>query len=388
MKKLDLRPGLAAFLVMMGMALTSSGISYFVTSVCSELSVSRAGFTFYYSIMLTVNMIVNPFHGQILRSKSVRSRLLMAAAWNGVVFLLFACAGRLWHFYVIGALLGMFSNSFLSLCASVIVQRSYSGAQAATAMGIVMAGSGAGGICLSILLTAVVERLGWRAGYVFLSLFWVVLLLSAALLLGGEKQLAAEKSAARGEGMTREEALRSPVLYLILILMFLLGYGCSVQQQIPAVLSDLKRSAGQISGYMTVFSVALALGKAFQGWLYGRVGVKWGGRAVILCYAISYLCFRDTRLIYPALILLAVGMGTVTTMMSLLGRELFGTRDYAAIWSIVMIPTSLSVIVGAPIWGRIYDMTGSYRGGMAGVSLMLLAALALQVVLTNKKKSA
>ena len=119
---------------------------------------------------------------------------------------------------------------------------------------------------------------------------------------------------------------------------------------------------------------------------YGKIGVEKGGLLTIAAFGAGCLAMFSKVLIWPGLILLAVGMGTVTTLMSLLGRELFGSRDYAAIWSIVMMASSLSVMIVSPGWGRVYDTTGSYRSGMVGMCLLLVAAMALHAVLVRHIK--
>ena len=45
------RPAAAAFLLMTAMALTTTGLSFFVGPVCDELGLGRGAFTVYYSVM-------------------------------------------------------------------------------------------------------------------------------------------------------------------------------------------------------------------------------------------------------------------------------------------------------------------------------------------------
>ena len=52
MEKLrEYRPALAAFLLMMAMALTTTALSFFVGPVCEALGFGRGSFTVYYSLM-------------------------------------------------------------------------------------------------------------------------------------------------------------------------------------------------------------------------------------------------------------------------------------------------------------------------------------------------
>ena len=54
MGKNNLRPALAAFLLMLTMSLLSTALSFFVSPVCADLGFGRGSFTLYYSLMLSV----------------------------------------------------------------------------------------------------------------------------------------------------------------------------------------------------------------------------------------------------------------------------------------------------------------------------------------------
>ena len=51
MGKNQLRPALAAFLLMLTMSLLSTALSFFVSPVCADLGFGRGSFTLYYSLM-------------------------------------------------------------------------------------------------------------------------------------------------------------------------------------------------------------------------------------------------------------------------------------------------------------------------------------------------
>jgi hypothetical protein len=65
-------------------------------------------------------------------------------------------------FYLVGFSIGFFSTSCAILCANVIVQQSYDSKTASGILGIVMAGSGAGGTVFSLIIPRIIEGMGWR----------------------------------------------------------------------------------------------------------------------------------------------------------------------------------------------------------------------------------
>ena len=386
MEKLrEYRPALAAFLLMMAMSLTTTALSFFVGPVCNALGFGRGGFTVYYSLMTATGAFSIPILGQIINKRGVRGILAVSAFWVAAGLCAFSLSGALWVFYAAGAGLGLFGTSCVSLCANVIVQQSYSGGRASGLLGLVMSGSGVGGMIVSLLLPGLIEDLGWRMCYRLLALCWLVLGLSVLALLGK-----ADLSGGVGQrrtpvdGMTRAQALRSPKLYLLTLVMFLLTAACGIQQQIPSVLSGFGFATDQVSAMVSFFTAALALGKIAQGILYSRLGPQRGGVLIVTVFAGSFLVLGRPGLVYPGLAMLAVGMGSVTTLMPTLTRFTFGALEYAAIWSILSTASSIGALIATPLFGMAYDAFGSYAPAMTASSLGLALCLVLMGICFRK----
>ena len=183
--------------------------------------------------------------------------------------------------------------------------------------------------------------------------------------------------------MTRAEAFRSIRMYLLILVIFQLSAASGVQQQLPAVLSDAGMDTARVSLTMSVFTAALALGKIGQGMLYGKAGPKVGGAVIVICYGLGYLLLGQSHIL-PGLLTLAVGMGTVTTLMPIVARVVFGGREYASIWSILSAVSNLGAMTAAPLFGTAFDMTGSYAGAMTAAAVLLIPALAALMAVYRK----
>ena len=75
------------------------------------------------------------------------------------------------------------------------------------------------------------------------------------------------------------------------------------------------------------------------------------------------------------LILLAVGMGVYTTLLPMVVRRVFGSREYASIWALITTVGCAGTFVGYPMWGTIYDLTGTYTLGLIGAAVLLAGAM-------------
>jgi len=370
------RPAAAAFLVIMAMALTSSTISFFLEPVCESLQISRGSFSLIFSLMSVSGALSNPFVGQYAGKKGVRGILFLTGLWAGICMILLSLVTKLWMLYAVAFCLGLFGSSCVCLCGNVMVQQAYFGPQASGILGAVMAGSGVGGMFFSLIIPRVITAFGWRMGMQVMGISWLVLVWLGMLLLG--KQTVPQHSRANGAvglGMTRAEAMKSPKLYLQILVIVVISACCGLQQQLPSLLRAKGFSAGQVSVMISAMTVFLALGKFGQGLLYGKVGVKKGGILTMLAFAAGCLAMFGKALIWPGLLLLAVGMGIYTTLLPMVVRRVFGSREYAAIWALISTVGCAGTFVGYPLWGTIYDLTGTYTVGLIGAAVLLIGAM-------------
>ena len=370
------RPAAAAFLVMMAMALTSSTISFFLEPITESLQISRGSFSLIFSLMSVSGALANPFVGQYAGKKGVRGILLLAGLWTGICMVLLSMVTKLWMLYAVAFCMGLFGSTCVALCGNVIVQQAYFGPQASGILGAVMAGSGVGGMFFSLIIPGVIAAFDWRMGLRVMGICWLALLWIGMFLLGKQTVHHFGKSnGAVGLGMTRAEALKSPKLYLQMVVIVVITACCGLQQQLPSLLSAQGFEAGQVSVMISAMTAFLALGKVGQGLLYGKLGVEKGGLVMLVIFAAGCLAMLSKALAWPGLILVALGMGIYTTLLPQVARRVFGSREYASIWSLISTVGCGGTFVANPIWGAVYDMTGSYTIGLVGAAVLLMAAL-------------
>ena len=370
------RPAAAAFLVIMAMALTSSTMSFFLEPICESLQISRGSFSLIFSLMSVAGALSNPFVGQYAGKKGVRGILFLTGLWAGGCMILLSWVTKLWMLYAVAFCLGLFGSSCVCLCGNVMVQQSYFGPQASGILGAVMAGSGVGGMFFSLIIPKVIASFGWQTGMQVMGICWLALVWLGMLLVG--KQETPRFSSANGAvglGMTRAEALKSPKLYLQMAVIVVISACCGLQQQLPSLLGSKGFTDGQVSIMISAMTVFLALGKFGQGLLYGKIGVEKGGVLTMAAFAAGSLAMLTRALVWPGLILLAVGLGVYTTLLPMVVRRVFGSREYASIWALVTTVGCAGTFVGYPMWGTIYDLTGTYTLGLIGAAALLAGAI-------------
>ena len=378
MAKTQFRPAASAFLLMVTMSLMSTALSFFVVPVCSDLGFGRGSFTLYYSLMVAAGAVSASFLGTYMNKKGVRGVVLVSGIWCGVGFLGLSLSGHLWMFYVLGAAMGLFGSTCVYLAANVVVQQSYSSRHVGTILGIVMAGAGIGGVAWSNLVPQILERFGWRFGYRMLGICWVSLAVLAVLILG-RQELAGAFGNMKGipmDGTSKKDALKSFRFYLAVALMCILSTGSCISQHLPSVLGEMGHDTAQIGIMVSVMTAASAVGTVAEGAICSKLGIRYTMLGVLVLYAAGFLMMRFQVGVYVALAFLAFGSGSIGTLMPVMVRRIFGGRDYAAIWSVVISCSSVASFIAAPAWGMVYDLWGSYGPALLAMPVLLAGGAA------------
>ena len=376
MDQKQIRPAASAFLLMLTMSLLSTALSFFVAPVCADLGFGRGSFTLYYSLMVAAGAVSASFLGAYMNRKGTRGVVLVSAVWCGVGFWGLSLSSALWMFYGIGALMGFFGTTCVYLAANVIVQQSYSSRHVSAVLGIVMAGSGIGGVIWSNLVPPMLDALGWRFSYRVLGVCWLVLAVISVLILGKQDLTGTIGHAkAISGGTSRKDALRSVKFYLAVTVMCILSCASCISQQLPAVLEGLGHDSSRIGLMISVMTAFVAVGTILEGVVCSRLGILKTMILIIGMYILGFVLLLLNTSAYLALVCLAFGSGAIGTLMPVVIRTIFGGRDYAAIWSVVISCSSVASFLAAPVWGMVYDIFGTYTPALTVMPMLLLVAI-------------
>lgn len=374
MTKRTLRPAFSAFLLMLTMSLMSTGLSFFVAPVCEDLGFGRGSFTLYYSLIVAAGAVSASFLGTWMNKHGARGIVFLSALWCCAGFFGFSFSGHLWMFYLLGAAMGLFGSTCLYLAANVIVQQSCSSEGASAVLGLVMAGSGIGGVIWSNVVPMVLDQFGWRFSYRVVGILWLVLPIVAALLLGRQDMAGAfGHGVTVSGGMSKKDALKSIRFYLATAVMCIISCASCVSQQLPALLENLGHA--DTSALISVMTAFVAVGTILEGLICSKLGIKYTMLSILVIYAVGFVLLAVNANVYLALVCLAFGSGSIGTLMPIVVRSIFGGREYAAIWSVVISCSSVASFLATPLWGMVYDISGSYLPALIGMPVLLGVSL-------------
>lgn len=308
-----------------------------------------------------------------------------------------ATLDEVWQFYLVGIVLGVGVAPLIYLAVPTLIN-AWCVKRVGFFVGLCMAFTGIGGVIFNPIGTAIIQSSpeGWRQAYLVFGIIILAGTLPFTLFVvrgkpadkgllpygAGEKDAAdADGAATVGtQGVSAADAMRTPAFWAIVafcglitlnqtVYQFLSSYALSFSNSLPqiAAASGVVASAamgGQAIGKVFLGSVSdhsVRLG-AICGIAVGAVGVllMWGMPSVLALLLVGAFCFG-----------VVYAMTTVET--PLLVRSVFGSADYANIYSRVSMVGSLMSAVAAVFWSLVIDSAGGY-GLMFALSLVCMAA--------------
>ena len=388
MEKNQFRPAASAFLLMLTMSLLSTALSFFVSPVCEDLGFGRGSFTLYYSLMIAAGAFSVSFLGRYMNTHGVRLIILVSALWCGIGFVALSFCNALWMFYIVGAVMGLFGTSCVYLCANIIVQQSYSSRNASMVLGIVMAGAGIGGMIWSNVVPGMINALGWQLGYRLLGAGWFGFAMLSFLILG-KQDLSGGVGHASGNtsALSGKDLLRSIRFYQLLAVMCILTICSCISQQLPSLLEGMGYDAATVGLMISVMTASGAVGTVLEGLLCGKLGVSKTMICIVVFYALGYGMLLTQSMTYLALVGLAFGSGAIGTLMPVVTRHVFGGRDYATVWSLLLTASSVTSFLATPVWGMVYDLFGNYTIALTAMPALLVLVVFLLMLLFREKKA-
>lgn len=387
-----------------GLVMSCAGIFY--RPVTTDLGFSVGSFGLYMSFMFASSTLMLPLSGRMLRRGSARRIFSINSALLGAVVMSMALYGSVWQFYAAGVAMGITLAPLLYLSFPLLVNRWFV-TRVGFFMGICSAASGIGGILFNPVGGAIIDAWGWRAGYlVFGGIILLIVTPILALLLRdtpadkGLKPYGADSrraEAAAGDvtgddavapdsGMTYAEARRSPAFYGLIIFAFLMMAVSTLNPFIPTYINGLGHSLGEAAVVAAAVMAGVTAGKILLGLINDRSTAA-GSLCTTLCGIgglLILVVFHDAGTVVASAgaFLFGWAYAGVTVQTPLLVRRVFGSRDYARIYSVVSVALAAGGALTSGGWGVLADATSFAAIFITGMSMLavalVLALLALR----------
>lgn len=392
--------------LLMSLALVTTCMTFFLQPVSDDLGFSRSSFSIYYSIAALAGVFSMPVWGRIIPKLGIKLSVAIAGGGGALFMAAFSVARSLPVFYIIGLGMGILIAGMTMLPASILINTWFK-ERKGLAMGIVMASSGVGGAVFSPILASIIENQGWQAGYIANAIAMAALTVPTALFLlkGSPAEVgllpygAAPASAASSAdgaqvqaqvpGVAAKVAMSSAPFFLLAIGVVLLNILASFSQHLQPHLVQIGLEPTSAAGVISIYMLVIIGAKILLGVINDKFGTVAALLMTIVLWALSFVILSVAANYTIALVgavVFGCGIAIVTVMPPLLTGQMFGQRDYAAIWSIIGALSSLGLAIGTPIIGLVYDVSESYDLAFYGaIGVLALTFLLLVWALKSAK---
>lgn len=349
------------------------GFGLFVTPLEEEFGWSRTQINVSLSIGL-LSGLLSPFVGVVIDRYG--ARWLMTASLVIVAASFFVRVGmtEIWQWYLSSALLAVGMPGTFQPVGKLI--GAWFPHTRGRMMGTAITGNNVFGLVGAPLLTLVINAQGWRLAYAIIGTGLAAVAVAVWLIVLDRPRPDEEERPKERAGKPRQpvadatytlnQAVRGRTFWLLLLGVTCAGfsYPSFMTQLIPHLEAE-GWSSSKAALALTVLAGTALCSKLTWGWLSERLTAR-----VSFVIAISIMSSGvvlvtlagDSALVFPAIVYFGSGFGGIGPLMSLVILETFGLKHYGSIQGVVsMVLTTVPVLIGPILAGRLFDATGSYE---------------------------
>ncbi len=375
----------------------SSAAGMMVNPVTRDLGISRSRFTMASTACSLAGMVMSLFIGKIFRKFSVKKTMFAGSAVYAACYAAYGLAPNIWVFYIIGFISGFAMVASSMVAVSTLLARWFD-EKRGLAVALASTGSGVGGVVMNPVIGSLVTSIGWRSTYFVLGGMIAVVMLPAVLFLiketpqemglepyGKKEAVDTQALSTEESGYTADEARLTPMYWLWVPVVIIVSATCNcIMQHTVAYATDMGFEYSVAAGIASVLTAGLAVWKLVMGQLYDTIGSRKAATLSLSVYTLVLVLYviasKEAAFIYYiATALFGVGGSFATIAYSVVVQDVFGKRDFAAIYGSINAFASVGVAIGSPIVAAVFDTMGTYKPAWTALAVIMF----INVILLN-----
>ncbi|MGL4911627.1 MAG: MFS transporter [Romboutsia sp.] len=388
----------AGFILMSTMytiAINCTGL--FVKPISEALNVSRSQVSLIPTIMTLAFAVLSPFVGKLINKYGIKVVMMIGALLVSLGMIGYSVSRSIYLIYLLSVIMGI-GLSFCTLIPINILINNWFIEKKGLVTGIVFAGSGVGGFVFTQIITYILNTSTWDRAYLILGISSLILTLPIILILVkqspehvGQKPFGykkSTKSSAEQNGFMLSEIKNTSTFKTVAISCFLINLiSMGIISHFPSHLSDIGYSSSFVASVNSIYLLVVIGAKILLGVVFDKFGGKKGFLSVTLSFVFGFITMIFAKYQVVALsfgVFFAIAGSAGTVAIAFLVSDIFGKKDYAAIFGILTLIGTLGGALGSPISGIIYDNFGGYN--VAWI-LYILLALSIYIFVCKSYKT-
>ena len=356
-------------------------------------ALNTAPFALYITFLYLTMTVASPIAGTLIQKFDIRIILTVSALCVGVAFFGMSMYTEIWQFYISGVLLGLGQISILWLAIPTLMNRWFN-KRAGFFIGICMAMTGVGGAIWNALFTAL--NTGGMP-YQTIYMIWGIIALVTSLpftlfclrstpqecgLQPYGAQVQADGQTEKPLGMSASDAMKNPLFYVVFIYAGLINLLTIIAPQFPSYMRSLG-AAGEVVYDVAIvggiMSVVVMIAQAISKIAMGGFADKNARTTIIIAFGagvvgilLVWFGAQQEMMLYAGASIYGFFFARAVVLCPIVVRQIFGTREYSAIYSRVAVFINLMGAVGATIW--------AFLGSNFGYSTVFIVGLIVQAI--------
>lgn len=349
----------------------------FYMPVAEALGVGIGKLTIYVTIMSLTMALMFPVVGKYLE-QYLKPLLLLGGVLQLLAMALMSAFSNVYLFWAAGLFIGAGASITMSMSIPILINMWFA-EKRGFAMGLSLSFMGVAATVLNLLAGSLIGGGGWRMAYLVLAACVAVVYFPAILFLvktpqqkgvqpygvtnnGADNSMEPTNQIA-AKGMTVAQAIKHPAFYCMLICAATLAAASSEATQVSAFCTGhfgLSIEAG--ASMLAVLSVGVMIGNVAIGIIDDKVGhmLTWIFAIVLILLSQVVLIGNLTTMLMPSILIFGFATTIYTVLLPLMTDSIFSGADYSKIWGYIMSAGSILGAIIVPIYGTIFDITGSY----------------------------
>lgn len=394
----------------------SSTLSVFLKPLTEDLAVSRGLFSLLRSGEILIGAAMAPMVGPLVDRYGGRWLMAGGALAAGTGFVLLSQVGSFWQFLLLRWTLITIGGVFMChMVVSVTVARWFV-RKRGRAIAIASLGQGLSKVCIPVVTATLFVWVGWRWTWSTFGVVTLLLIVIPALIFmrrspeemglkpdGDESAAGSAEPTAERNDDTRQQAtadetvwtwgevIRTRTFWLICFIYGMANVGIAgLNLHVFAFVTDIGFSNLVAATALSIIALTQLGSTLMWGVIGERIEIRRSSMVMFLIQAFGLvlaIATMDVLPVYIGFFFYGIGLGGSWVLQELIWATYFGRVSLGTVRGLGILVTHAFGAAGAPFFGFVHDVTGSYYSSFVAfaVALVLAAFLSLAVRAPQKR---